>query len=378
MNIIAIMPSYRPKEYSFSVGGGEISNRILLEGLAAKGHNVTVLTWNAGGFDSGNHGGVTVQELGAGYQGRHFRLITLASFKGLALEYIKANKKPDVIVCGTTGLGVALELIRIVPVPVGLFVRAFENFEIPHGILSLLVRRTKAFFFGEYGSGAVAKTDFLLPNSKFMEEYCFRHLGKKMPSAVVYPPLDELRRVAFNVKPIHTIAMVGTSTKKGFKLVEYLAKKFPLVEFRILGSKSKVKNSMILPGNLNILGWSNIQEEFSFRADAVLVPSLWEEPFGRVAIEALASGKPPLVSDIGGLPEAVSHERMLCLPPGNQAAWVQAIGQLIEDPEPFVMSAKRATSYLNHFSAGKQIGRLEGTLQLEVEKFRNHFIQNNR
>jgi glycosyltransferase involved in cell wall biosynthesis len=35
----------------------------------------------------------------------------------------------------------------------------------------------------------------------------------------------------------------------------------------------------------------------------LLVPSLWNEPAGRVAAEALLNGIPPLVSDRGGLPE---------------------------------------------------------------------------
>jgi glycosyltransferase involved in cell wall biosynthesis len=35
----------------------------------------------------------------------------------------------------------------------------------------------------------------------------------------------------------------------------------------------------------------------------LLVPSLWNEPAGRVAAEAMLNGIPPLVSDRGGLPE---------------------------------------------------------------------------
>lgn len=37
----------------------------------------------------------------------------------------------------------------------------------------------------------------------------------------------------------------------------------------------------------------------------LLVPSVWEEPFGMVALEGLACGCYPIVSDGGGLPEAV-------------------------------------------------------------------------
>jgi glycosyltransferase involved in cell wall biosynthesis len=37
---------------------------------------------------------------------------------------------------------------------------------------------------------------------------------------------------------------------------------------------------------------------------ALLVPSVWEEPSGRVVAEALVNGVPPLVSDRGGLAES--------------------------------------------------------------------------
>ena len=40
----------------------------------------------------------------------------------------------------------------------------------------------------------------------------------------------------------------------------------------------------------------------------LLVPSVWEEPFGRVAAEAMINGIPPLVSDRGSLPDVIGGE----------------------------------------------------------------------
>jgi glycosyltransferase involved in cell wall biosynthesis len=42
-------------------------------------------------------------------------------------------------------------------------------------------------------------------------------------------------------------------------------------------------------------------------ARATLVPSLWDEPFGRVAMESLACGTPVIVSDRGGVAEVPEH-----------------------------------------------------------------------
>jgi glycosyltransferase involved in cell wall biosynthesis len=41
-------------------------------------------------------------------------------------------------------------------------------------------------------------------------------------------------------------------------------------------------------------------------ARALIVPSIWEEPFGLVVLEAWAHGRPALVANRGGLPEIVT------------------------------------------------------------------------
>ena len=43
-------------------------------------------------------------------------------------------------------------------------------------------------------------------------------------------------------------------------------------------------------------------------ADVVVIPSLWQEPFGRVNLEAMASCKAIVTSNRGGIPEVVKHE----------------------------------------------------------------------
>jgi glycosyltransferase involved in cell wall biosynthesis len=43
-------------------------------------------------------------------------------------------------------------------------------------------------------------------------------------------------------------------------------------------------------------------------ADVVVLPAQWEEPFGRVVIEAMATGRPAVASHSGGLPEILTGE----------------------------------------------------------------------
>lgn len=67
--------------------------------------------------------------------------------------------------------------------------------------------------------------------------------------------------------------------------------------------------------------------------DVVVIPSVEPEPFGRVAIEAMAAGKPVIASNVGGLPEIVEHEHTgLLVPANNPQELALAIMRLVDDP----------------------------------------------
>lgn len=66
----------------------------------------------------------------------------------------------------------------------------------------------------------------------------------------------------------------------------------------------------------------------------VVMPSLWNEPFGLVAVQAGQASRPVIASAIGGLPEVVKeNETGLLFPPGDQAALTVAGEKLLRDPE---------------------------------------------
>lgn len=65
-------------------------------------------------------------------------------------------------------------------------------------------------------------------------------------------------------------------------------------------------------------------------ADLAVVPSLWDEAFGLVAAEAMASGTPLVVADSGALPEVVG-EAGVVVPRGDPRALAEAIDALLAD-----------------------------------------------
>lgn len=88
---------------------------------------------------------------------------------------------------------------------------------------------------------------------------------------------------------------------------------------------------------------------------ALLMPSVWDEPAGRLAAEALLNGLPALVSDRGGLPEvagdggivlpipvSVTPEDTAPPPPASVRQWADAIIRLHDDPAAYQAARDRA------------------------------------
>jgi glycosyltransferase involved in cell wall biosynthesis len=93
----------------------------------------------------------------------------------------------------------------------------------------------------------------------------------------------------------------------------------------------------------------------------LLVPSVWEEPFGRVAAEAMINGIPPIVGNRGSLPDVIGGDfkdggggRVLPIPewmtfdstqlPSEEEIepWYSAVCTLWDDPELYRAVADRA------------------------------------
>jgi len=74
--------------------------------------------------------------------------------------------------------------------------------------------------------------------------------------------------------------------------------------------------------------------ELFLAADLVVVPSTRPEPFGLVAIEAMACARPVIAASHGGLPEIIEHGTTgLLFKPGSSADLASAIHELLANPE---------------------------------------------
>ncbi len=77
----------------------------------------------------------------------------------------------------------------------------------------------------------------------------------------------------------------------------------------------------------------------------LVVPSVWEEPFGVVVLEALACGCVPLVARSGGLPDAVGDCGCV-VPRGDSEALANGISALLDDTAARERYRARAAAHL--------------------------------
>lgn len=87
--------------------------------------------------------------------------------------------------------------------------------------------------------------------------------------------------------------------------------------------------------------------------DVLAVPSItttaWTEQFGRVVVEAMASGIPVIVSDAGALPEVVADAGVV-VPEDDARALADAIADLRDDPARCVDLTEAGWRRAQHFS----------------------------
>lgn len=72
----------------------------------------------------------------------------------------------------------------------------------------------------------------------------------------------------------------------------------------------------IAPPNVKFIGRQK-SDHFFRQIDALIVPSIWAEPLGRVVIEAYSNGVPVIASRIGGLLDTVNQRTGLHFTPGD-------------------------------------------------------------
>jgi glycosyltransferase involved in cell wall biosynthesis len=138
---------------------------------------------------------------------------------------------------------------------------------------------------------------------------------------------------------------------------------------KLLGDGPERENLHRLAGVHNIGGGvqieapiaSNEMPDWYHTIDALVLPSRtrpnWKEQFGRVLVEAMASGVPVIGSDSGAIPDVIGPAGLI-FPEGDVDALASTLLRLIDEPEVYAGLAEAGRQrVLNHFTQAKIAAR---------------------
>jgi len=207
--------------------------------------------------------------------------------------------------------------------------------------------------------------DSVLTPSEFLAAHYRREIG--LISTPLPTPLDPEDVLAGDRDPIF-VTMVNPSVEKGLfffvTLAEELCKRYP--EIAMLAIESRGTAGMVVQAGMAggfdlrrhegmmIAGSVPRPRDIFTNTRVLLVPSVWEEPSGRVVAEALVNGVPPLVSDRGGLAESCNGAGFVLPLPADLTVqtrrpvaasavepWIEAIARLAFEDDVYEEAVAR-------------------------------------
>jgi FkbM family methyltransferase len=345
--------------YYPSYGGGDKSNRLLMEALAARGHAVRVvgrverfgaeahatllreLISRGAAPQSRESGGVDF-----GLNGVEVRILTRdPNLRAYFAGHVRAFS-PDVIIASTDD-------------PAHLMLETALHS--PGARVVYLVRATIALPFGpdsglpsDFQKQALRQADGVVAVSEYVAQYT-RQWGGVEAVHVPISLLDPGGHPDLGRFDNRFVSMVNPCAVKGISIFLALAESFPNVEFAAVptwGTTAADFSALRMLPNVSVLAPVDDIDDLLRQTRVMLAPSLWAEARSRVILEAMSRGVPVMASDVGGLAEAmlgmdyllpvnpVVHYRPMVdelmvpaveIPPQDIGPWATVLARLLTD-----------------------------------------------
>lgn len=366
--------------YFPSHGGGDKSNRLLMEALAERGHEVRVVT-RVENFGAEDHHkllrqladrGVTADVAEADavrmrLNGVDVRTLTRnPQMRGYFSAQI-ADFDPDIILTSTDDPGQLL---------FDLAIRA------PRARVVYLVRATIAVPFGPDSSSVsqpktanLRHADAIVGVSQYVASYMKEWGGldavhvpiSLLEQAPEYPDLGSFD------SPY--VTMVNPCAVKGIDIFLAVADRLPDVAFAAVptwGATAEDMENLERRKNIALLRPFDDVDDLLRMTKTILVPSVWAEARSRIVLESMSRGVPVVASDIGGIPEAhlgveyllpvnpIRHYKPAVdrnmvpvaeVPPQNVEPWVDVIRRLVTDRDHWTDVARRSRGAALQYAA---------------------------
>jgi glycosyltransferase involved in cell wall biosynthesis len=177
--------------------------------------------------------------------------------------------------------------------------------------------------------------DILMVPTNFSKAMLLR-AGFAPDQVMVVPNPTAVTKTPAERPPGDYVAFAGrVSSEKGVDVLLAAAALMPHLAFKVAGDGPVLAAMMSqAPANVEFMGRLGYEDLLTFyeKARMLVVPSVWFEPFGMVAADAMALGLPVIASRIGGLPDVVEDGVTgLLFEPGNAHDLAEKIAHLWDD-----------------------------------------------
>ena len=325
MKILSFCPRYIPV-----LSGGETAAHGLHRALAARGHQVSVVT-STQAVDR------RVRKLVDGVEVFHGRI------RPTHARYVE-ERQPDILLAQ---FEMSIPTIRFA-VDAGLPVAILCHG--PYGYTELAE------------AGLAQAVDLFVFNSVFLLSLANRNVHH----VVVSPPVDRVRVKAPAGLERRFITLVSLFVNKGPHIFYALVRQ--LRDRPFLGVKGAYGEQQIEPlPNVEIRETTPDVGRVYGQSRIVLMPSA-EESFGLVAGEAQSNGVPVIASDLPSLRESLG-DGALFVEREDVAAWADAIRRL-DDPGFYAEMSRRALGNAARFDVNRDVAVLEVVLGAMLERWR--------
>lgn len=321
-----------------AVGGAELTWLYLASVAQEWGHKVSIVT-------SGQSSGDPTNAIPT----RRYEAASLA-LRDAALE------SADVIVTQNDWAPEFVDLANILGCPSVVFVQSYEL--LCHRPWMLLDCKSEGS--GCYCDEAnlpstracLQRASLVYVASADQAEHVERLSGVK--AEIFHQLIDSATVVPHAEWPFKAIVMNQPDFHKGGLIVEELARRLPDETFVTVGYANRRLRRV---RNLHHLG--KVEPALLYTiADVLLVPSVWPEPFGRVALEAQIAGVPVIASRRGGLPYVLGSDALLVDDPYDVEAWLVHILALKSNEELRRSQVARGYNQALKFDAQLEAERL--------------------
>ena len=226
--------------------------------------------------------------------------------------------------------------------------------------------------------------------SKFLKDKFLEGINETFENIFIIPnSLDKNLNIK-KINKLKQILYVGRIVEeKGVHIyldvIKNLSKKYMDWKFIIIGSsklgyntksiyeKKILSNVFKLDKNIEYLGYTSneLVKKIMSESAILVIPSIWEEPFGITAIEGLSNKMAIISSEVGGLKEIVDGKGIL-IKDINEKKLLKELEYLINNPEKIMKYQN--LSWENYFFDQNKISALQDGIRKKIfDKFSNNF-----